>query len=186
MDGPPGSARRPWAGPPAGRRRAGWPGSGALGNGRVSPHAIHPVDPARSRSRRSRGDRRRVQPISGRTPSWTAGQPAALAVGSRRPLLIEAVETALRAARLTNGDVDRPWVRQSVSLATYSDLGAVAQSGRPLVRVAAVRGGTSQAGSASQVVAVRSRRREPGPGRNGEGWRPTGGQSGSLRPQGAE
>jgi thiamine biosynthesis lipoprotein len=53
------------------------------------------------------------------------------------PVLIEAVETALRAARLTDGDVD-PTVGEAIRVLGYDrDFGAVAPTGRALVRVAA-------------------------------------------------
>ncbi len=56
------------------------------------------------------------------------------------PLLIEAVETALRAARLTDGDVD-PTVGEAIRVLGYDrDFGALAPTGRPVVRVAAVPG----------------------------------------------
>jgi thiamine biosynthesis lipoprotein len=56
------------------------------------------------------------------------------------PVLIEAVETALRAARLTDGDVD-PTVGVAIRVLGYDrDFAAVAPTGRPLVRVAAVPG----------------------------------------------
>jgi thiamine biosynthesis lipoprotein len=56
------------------------------------------------------------------------------------PLLLEAVETALRAARLTDGDVD-PTVGDAIRVLGYDrDFGAVAPAGRPLVRLAAVPG----------------------------------------------
>jgi thiamine biosynthesis lipoprotein len=56
------------------------------------------------------------------------------------PLLLEAVETALRAARLTDGDVD-PTVGDAIRVLGYDrDFGAVAPTGRPLVRLAAVPG----------------------------------------------
>jgi thiamine biosynthesis lipoprotein len=56
------------------------------------------------------------------------------------PLLMEAVETALRAARLTDGDVD-PTVGNGVRVLGYDrDFAAVPATGRPLVRVAAVPG----------------------------------------------
>lgn len=56
------------------------------------------------------------------------------------PLLFEAVETALRAAHLTDGDVD-PTVGEAMRILGYDrDFAAVAAKSRPLVRVAAVPG----------------------------------------------
>jgi thiamine biosynthesis lipoprotein len=56
------------------------------------------------------------------------------------PLLIEAVETALRAARLTGGDVD-PTVGEAIRVLGYDrDFDAVAPTGRALVRIAPVPG----------------------------------------------
>ena len=56
------------------------------------------------------------------------------------PLLLEAVETALRAARLTDGDVD-PTVGEALRVLGYDrDFAALPPTGRPLVRVAAVPG----------------------------------------------
>jgi thiamine biosynthesis lipoprotein len=56
------------------------------------------------------------------------------------PLLMEAVETALRAARLTDGDVD-PTVGKAVRVLGYDrDFASVPATGRPLARVAAVPG----------------------------------------------
>ncbi|HWC40345.1 MAG TPA: FAD:protein FMN transferase [Acidimicrobiales bacterium] len=56
------------------------------------------------------------------------------------PLLTEAVETALRAARRTDGDVD-PTVGKALRILGYDrDFAAVPATGRSLVRVAAVPG----------------------------------------------
>jgi thiamine biosynthesis lipoprotein len=56
------------------------------------------------------------------------------------PVLIEAVEVALRAACLTDGDVD-PTVGEALRVLGYDrDFGTVPAQGRPLVRVAAVPG----------------------------------------------
>jgi thiamine biosynthesis lipoprotein len=56
------------------------------------------------------------------------------------PLLSEAIETALRAARLTDGDVD-PTVGKALRVLGYDrDFAAVPVTGRSLVRVAAVPG----------------------------------------------
>jgi thiamine biosynthesis lipoprotein len=56
------------------------------------------------------------------------------------PLLFEAIEAALRAARLTDGDVD-PTVGEAIRVLGYDrDFADVPAIGRPLVRVAAVPG----------------------------------------------
>jgi thiamine biosynthesis lipoprotein len=56
------------------------------------------------------------------------------------PLLLEAIETALRAARLTDGDVD-PTVGEAIRVLGYDrDFASVASTGRAVVRVAAVPG----------------------------------------------
>jgi thiamine biosynthesis lipoprotein len=56
------------------------------------------------------------------------------------PLLLEAVDTALRAARVTDGDVD-PTVGEAIRVLGYDrDFPAVPSSGRSLVRIAAVPG----------------------------------------------
>ena len=56
------------------------------------------------------------------------------------PVLIEAVEVALRAARQTDGDVD-PTVGEALRVLGYDrDFDAVPRNGRPLVRVATVPG----------------------------------------------
>ena len=56
------------------------------------------------------------------------------------PVLIDAVEVALRAARQTAGDVD-PTVGEALQVLGYDrDFGAVPPDGRPLIRVASVPG----------------------------------------------
>ena len=56
------------------------------------------------------------------------------------PVLMEAVEVALRAARLTDGDVD-PTVGQAMRVLGYDrDFGSVAPNGRPVATVAAIPG----------------------------------------------
>jgi thiamine biosynthesis lipoprotein len=56
------------------------------------------------------------------------------------PVLVAALDVALRAARLTDGDVD-PTVGEAVRVLGYDrDFGAVAPSGRPVIRVAPVPG----------------------------------------------
>ena len=96
---------------------------------------VRPAPRSASRALRGRGaarsDRRGVQPLSRRLRTDRAECGAPAAHDSRRALLLDAIEVALRAAALTDGEVD-PTIGGALIVAGYDrDFGAIGAPAPP-------------------------------------------------------